>query len=330
LGMSSNDREPFNAPTPGVFDRRELAPTSPGQRRPVPRRQINLTVLVRSIEIPRGATRALRSERADEPRASALQVEPSGWTRAGRWSVMGTAFDLAIGALLSHDALQPVRERAVLACAPRDRRFGPVAAPLRRLLRLGPTRVRADGTRRRHRDYYRALLLLAEMDAVARSAAAPAPDAVFREGPVDSLRSLRNRLRQVFPVEAVSELRALVACAVRDLPKMGTGYHHYNPIFGTPLGNTLVGADGDLQIDDLLIEFKVSKNEAVTPEHIRQLLGYVALDRLGGQHQIHRIGIYNPRRDERWVRGVEDAARLLGWESFDDFQRRFVAAAAGA
>lgn len=301
-----------------------------GLRRPARRsdpitHRINLTQFVTALPLPRGATARLREGWAEQRPSN--NVEPSPWTANHRWSVMGTAFDLAIGDRLDRIALRNVCERANAACSSRDPRFHRVPRLLRRLIGIGPTRVRADGTRRRHRDYYRALLLLAEMDSVFRSGGAPVPDAIFREGPIDSLRTLRLRLRAAFSVDAVRELHALLANALLDVASMTSGDPQYNPMFGCAIGPTRIAADGDLQIDDLLIDFKVSIREALTAENVRQLLGYAALDHLGGAKQIERIGLYNPRRREGWVCSVDEAARRIGWRSFEEFVRLFEATA---
>jgi hypothetical protein len=346
--MQSNDDQPRTAVSTSLDPRAtagsgraapaRVRPHLPPTLRPIaeiqlrPRRRdtpitcrLNLTQFVRSIPLPLGATKRVREGRAEQ-RALVL-VEPSRWTAGHRWSVMGTAFDLAIGDRLDRSALRNVCSRASDACASRDPRFRTLARRLRKLLCIGPARVRPDGTRRRHRDYYRALLLLAEMDSVHRAGSAPVPDAIFRDGPIDSLRTLRQRLRAVFSVDAICELHALVTNAAQDVPTMGRGYFHYNPTFGCAIGPTMIPADGDLQIDDLLVEFKVSIHDAITAEHVRQLLGYAALDHLAGSKQIYRIGIYNPRRRERWVCSVDEAARRMGWGSFDEFLRLFEASA---
>lgn len=74
-----------------------------------------------------------------------------------------------------------------------------------------------------------------------------------------------------------------------------------NPTFG--MGSQLVGGgDGDLIVDDLLIDIKTTKDSKVTPSYIRQLVGYALLanrygiddDPVPGS-KIRRVGIYFSR-----------------------------------
>jgi hypothetical protein len=72
-----------------------------------------------------------------------------------------------------------------------------------------------------------------------------------------------------------------------------------NPVF--PAGRVLGGADGDLLIDDRLIEIKVSERRRPDLRDWDQLIGYYCLYRIGGatgvdrRVKIRRLGIYSAR-----------------------------------
>lgn len=65
-------------------------------------------------------------------------------------------------------------------------------------------------------------------------------------------------------------------------------------------GHRVFGADGDLLIDDLLVDVKVAQENKLRGEYLQQLTGYLALERLGGivgagGQPIRRLGIYFAR-----------------------------------
>ncbi|MHB1565155.1 MAG: hypothetical protein ACYCXG_00275 [Acidiferrobacter sp.] len=72
-----------------------------------------------------------------------------------------------------------------------------------------------------------------------------------------------------------------------------------NPSFGDA-SRTVGGADADLIVGDMLVDIKTTKDDAIKPEHLNQLLGYFLLAR---QHRatnpafppINKIGLYYSR-----------------------------------
>lgn len=60
-----------------------------------------------------------------------------------------------------------------------------------------------------------------------------------------------------------------------------------------PFSTENISGEGDLLLDDLLIDFKVHQGSALEINHVLQLLTYVALSRELG-HNIKRIALYNP------------------------------------
>lgn len=91
-----------------------------------------------------------------------------------------------------------------------------------------------------------------------------------------------------------------------------------NPKFGE--GSLLVGgADADLIIDDMLIDFKMIKKAGVDRNHFNQLMGYYLLNEIGGicdkidetgnkkeKHEINKIGIYSSRYGDLLVYNIDD------------------------
>lgn len=84
-----------------------------------------------------------------------------------------------------------------------------------------------------------------------------------------------------------------------------------NPTFGE--ASLMVGgADADLIIDDVLIDFKTVKAAGMKRPDFNQLMGYYLLNEIGGitnykeQHQINKIGIYSSRYGELMVIDIDD------------------------
>ncbi len=79
------------------------------------------------------------------------------------------------------------------------------------------------------------------------------------------------------------------------------------------MASKLVGeADGDLLIDDLLIDVKTTKELSLEREAFNQLIGYYSLYKIDGidgappQHEVKRLGIYFSRYAYLHVIRVED------------------------
>jgi len=91
-----------------------------------------------------------------------------------------------------------------------------------------------------------------------------------------------------------------------------------NPVFGDA-SKLVGGADGDLILDETLIEFKTTKALELERETFNQLLGYYLLSQIGGisgcprPHYISRVAVYYSRYGVLWgalIRQVIDEKRL--------------------
>jgi hypothetical protein len=117
-------------------------------------------------------------------------------------------------------------------------------------------------------------------------------DAVFRAGLIDVTLSPRGRdvlikdLRKMLSLVPEQFFRASKRCIL-------------NPTFGK--GSSLVGgADGDLIIDDTLIDIKTTKHLTFEREFFNQLTGYYVLSCIGGiddcpHGEIKQVAIYYAR-----------------------------------
>lgn len=94
------------------------------------------------------------------------------------------------------------------------------------------------------------------------------------------------------PKAAIADLRDLTTALYEsDLASWFWRPSLANPHFS---GSSLVsGADGDLVVDDCLIEVKTTKSR-MRREWVYQLIGYVLLD-LEDDHRIERVGFYRAR-----------------------------------
>ena len=124
-------------------------------------------------------------------------------------------------------------------------------------------------------------------------------------------RSRKNteNLQQV-DEEDVEDLKNLIALIEREKFK-SSGVVVLNPTFDSAL--KLVGAaDGDLILDDLLIDIKTFSKFKLERDDFNQLIGYYSLVRLGSidgappQHEIKRLGIYFSRHAYLHVIPVEE------------------------
>lgn len=291
------------------------------------RRSYTLTDLVKRYLAPRLRDRAhlIRRHLASRLRASdlVLSVPPSRWTEdTRRGPLVGTVFDYLLGAQWAHRPLDRVLERAERACGARAPEACWTFPLLRDTLTVGHIRNRSDGSRRRHRNFYRALALLGELDGVFRSSAGRPPTwTAAYEGA--GAGTFRRELRRHYPVEFVTELHALIRGANSDLPSLDGRAIAYNPIFDSLVGDVKIRADGDLLIDDLLLDAKVYKRPELQMDFVLQLLSYAALDCRNGSRRIQRVGIYNPRWRLLWVESLADVSFAWGWGSFAGFQQWF-------
>jgi hypothetical protein len=99
-----------------------------------------------------------------------------------------------------------------------------------------------------------------------------------------------------------------------------------NPTFG--LASALVGgADGDLLIDDLLIDVKTTKELSLEREAFNQLIGYYTLYTIDGidgtppQHEVKRLGIYFSRYAYLHIISVENVINFSRFPQFLEWFR---------
>jgi hypothetical protein len=104
--------------------------------------------------------------------------------------------------------------------------------------------------------------------------------------------------------------------------------HHtcvLNPVFG-PEASDLMRADGDIVIDDTLIDVKTVKDLKVDRKIFNQLLGYYTLYRIGGirgmpsSNQINKLGIYFSRHGYLHTYQIDD---IVNESTYLDFIRWF-------
>ncbi|MBI3608415.1 MAG: hypothetical protein HY207_10650 [Nitrospirae bacterium] len=218
-----------------------------------------------------------------------MKIPPSSWVeRHRRQSLVGTAFDYLVGLLWANTSdssalekpFQRVTEGMESKCeihvrAGTIKRISPLGdtettfsllQSLRELILSELPSVRNKKTGKRPRDFFRGLGLLANLDAMTRAANVPVPEWIS-SSKIRGTNDLREALRKHYPDQFVDELQLLIKAAQEDLP---SGSVEYNPIFGAHVGKIAIGADGDLLIDDLLLELKVV--EAFKPHHLWQLL----------------------------------------------------------
>lgn len=268
-----------------------------------------------------------------------MKIPPSAWVeKHKRHSLVGTAFDCLVGLLWANQHDDSIFEKLFSRVVERmdsgeilfrngkfqsmcrfggtETAFG-LLQSLRDLIisELPSVRNRKGGERQK--DFFRGIALLADFDSMARAAGAPVPEWIS-SGKIRGANKLRGALRTHYPAQFVGELQRLIKAAQEDLP---SGSVEYNPIFGARAGQIAIGADGDLLIDDLLLEMKVVK--AFQPHYLWQLLGYAVLDANRGNQRIRLVGLYNPRYRALWIRPIDDLVRDLGGTDFERFRRWF-------
>ncbi|AIQ37206.1 hypothetical protein R50345_22745 [Paenibacillus sp. FSL R5-0345] len=93
-----------------------------------------------------------------------------------------------------------------------------------------------------------------------------------------------------------------------------------NPSFGRAITGLVGGADGDLILDNTLIEIKVESSFKYAVRHLRQLIGYWILSCLTPDFvpQINRLGIWNPRYCRMVYITVEDICRAMDVRAFTE------------
>lgn len=133
-------------------------------------------------------------------------------------------------------------------------------------------------------------------------------DLCVRPGP----SALREQFLTASYEEEIANLRALVAA----IPEGCCEPEHtclLNPTFGDA-SELVGGADADLIVDDLLVDIKTYRELRLTPEMLRQLVGYYVLLALSGEasgrpfafERIQRLGIYFSRHGYLLELSVDD------------------------
>lgn len=102
--------------------------------------------------------------------------------------------------------------------------------------------------------------------------------------------------------EMYQQMNSFITCKTKNAKVVKP-----NPPFST---GKIIG-EGDLLLDDLLIDFKVHNGSALELNNILQLLTYVALGRELG-YTINRIGLYNPLMGEYHEADVSEWTRERG------------------
>lgn len=120
-------------------------------------------------------------------------------------------------------------------------------------------------------------------------------EVIYRSGYID------QNLGEVDPAD-IRDLKKLLSVVPADDFK-AKKICLLNPTFG--LGSHMVrGADADLVIDETLIDIKTTKSNKLRPEHLDQLIGYLALHEIWGvdgvtrKPRIAKIAIYFSRYAE--------------------------------
>lgn len=132
--------------------------------------------------------------------------------------------------------------------------------------------------------------------------------------------SLTPKRRSILDKNDMEDLRKLTSIINPDTIK---AKHNcvLNPGFG-PEASKLMDAEGDLVIDNILIDIKTYKNLKVKREIFNQLIGYYTLYRIGGirgmspDNQITKLGFYFSRHAYLYTYQIED---LIDEKTYPDF-----------
>ena len=146
---------------------------------------------------------------------------------------------------------------------------------------------------------------------------------------LDSMYRIKKIDENLDQIESkdVEDLKNLIALIEPEKLK-SSGVVVLNPTFG--FASKLVGAaDGDLIVDDLLIEIKTFSKFEWSRDDFNQLIGYYTLARIGSidgappQHEIKRLGIYFARHAYLHVISIENVIDEQRFPQFIEwFQNR--------
>jgi len=143
-------------------------------------------------------------------------------------------------------------------------------------------------------------------------------------------RYLSNSKSFIAEKNDMEDLRHLISIIKLKIFKAGQNCV-LNPSFG-PKATKLMNADGDIVIDDTLIDIKTVKNLKVDRSIFNQLLGYYALYRIGGirgmspDNKINKLGIYFSRHGYLHTYKIEDIVDETTYSDFIEwFKKRALA-----
>lgn len=197
-------------------------------------------------------------------------VEPRIPCGCGHPQLVGTAFDYAarleLGHLAHHAITAPwVAEHAVALLRPAS----PACKRAARVVR--EARNAAEGgwprsAKRRHRLIAAHAARLAQLDPVFRAAYPPTFGEADEIAEAAIAREVVGLLEIAAPLWELSGSQPLLL----------------NPTFGR-MSQAVGGADADLIAGDVLVEIKTTRHARMERDHVRQLIGYVALARACGR-----------------------------------------------
>jgi len=139
------------------------------------------------------------------------------------------------------------------------------------------------------------------------------------------------RTKMVFPFPEITESEVDELIALYDLIDFtifeDSEHVFLNPVFGE--GSRKVGgADGDIIVDDMLIDIKTTKHTKFTPEMLRQLVGYSLLaNRFGINdedgniiiNEIKKMAVYFSRSGRLFVMDLDECVNQGDQETVINF-----------
>ena len=128
-----------------------------------------------------------------------------------------------------------------------------------------------------------------------------------------------NRNLEEYNKDRLKDLKKLYQ--IISIPKEDISNAYLNPTFGE--GSKLVGgADGDLIVDNLLIDVKTTKNIKFSIKYWRQLVGYLTLIDIQGKYTpINQAGIYFSRYGYYFTFNTE---RVYHHNKYNEFKKWFI------
>ncbi len=250
-------------------------------------------------------------------------VSPSGeWMRSW-WARAGATFDWRLRFALG------VAEPAVSAAASGARAVGLMASStfpeavvtpvgwdqtLAWAARIAPTGTPMRALDDEHEaDLCRLCLLLATFEGISRMGGPT--NARAWDQPLVGL-GLNANLRQylaLMPEPVVELAMGMMKLAFAQAPELFTAER----IIGSPTfdrSEDLGGAEGDLILDDTLLEVKATSSSDLNSPIVRQVLGYLLADS-NDTYGIRRVGWYFARSGSLWVLPVEEFLSSMGGPS---------------